>query len=66
MKNIGFKKIEDGAVRTVWKDDSGELIYMFPCDFCECGIPIDQDSGNDCEYIRTEVLTETKPKKKRT
>lgn len=63
MKKFSFKKIEDGKVRTVWKNNKGKLIYLYPCDIACTGVPISGD-GEDCEYVRTEILTETKPRKK--
>ena len=63
MKKLAFKKVPDGEVRTVWKDDKGNLVYLYPCDFADTGVPIDEESGADCEYVRTEVIKEIKPKK---
>ena len=52
-----WEKVYDGKVRTVWRTNDGELTYLYPCDIADTGVPINEDDGTDCEYVRTEVLS---------
>lgn len=55
---FSFKKVPDAEVRTVWKNNEGELVYLYPCDIADTGVPISED-GEDCEYLRTEIIVKT-------
>ena len=59
MATIKFKMMKDSEVRTVWKDKEGELVYLYPCDFADTGVPIDEDE-EDLEYVGTEVMQKVK------
>lgn len=50
-----FKIIPDNKIFHIWVDDSGEEHSVPPTYYAESGTPIDAESGNDMEYVRTEV-----------
>jgi hypothetical protein len=54
-----WKTIEDSKVRHVWanEDGSGE-ITVDPTFYQDSGTPIDDETGDDLMYVRTEILEE--------
>jgi len=53
--NKARKIVPDAKIYHIWRDSEGEEHAVHP-DFYECsGTPIDGESGEDMEYIRTEI-----------
>lgn len=52
-----WKEISDENIRHVWLDtDTNEEVFIYPYFYEESGTPVCHESGNDMEYLRTEVL----------
>jgi len=51
-----WRSVVDTDVRHVWKDDSGKEHRVAPTFYAEAGTPVDEHTGNDMKYVRTEVL----------
>lgn len=53
-----WKALPDKNVQHIWKDTAtGEEFAVSPTFYQENGTPID-DEGDDCEYLRTEIINE--------
>lgn len=48
--------IADNKVRHVWTNEDGVEITVDPTFYAESGIPIDEETGDDLTYVRTEIL----------
>jgi hypothetical protein len=46
----------DQHVRHVWKDPSGNEHFVGPDFYGQNGTPVDDETGDDMEYVRTELL----------
>jgi hypothetical protein len=51
-----WKIIKDDNVRHIWEDSSGKEHAIPPSFYAEAGTPVDGDTGDDMEYVRTEIL----------
>lgn len=49
--------ISDENVRHIWLDDVGKAWGISPMFYENSGIPIDEASGRDMVYVRTEIKT---------
>lgn len=47
--------VEDRKIYHIWKDSEGEEHAVHPDFYEENGTPICPESGDDMEYIRTEI-----------
>ena len=57
MGKIKTKVIADSLVFHIWKDtDTGEEIAITPDWYEENGTPITVETGEDCKYLRTEIV----------
>lgn len=56
-----WKTIPDNQVRHIWAPDEAPTgegeISVDPSWYAENGTPIDPETGNDMNYVRTEILT---------
>jgi hypothetical protein len=60
MNNEQWIIVSDACVRHVWRDSQGNE-HFIPPDFYEVsGTPIDEQTGNDMTYVRTEVFVGNK------
>ena len=48
--------IDDSKVRHVWVNDYGKEITVDPSFYAHSGTPIDERTGDDLSYVRTEIL----------
>jgi len=48
--------IADNKVRHVWANEDGKEITVDPTFYAESGTPIDEETGDDLTYVRTEIL----------
>lgn len=48
--------IDDVKVRHIWVYSNGMEIAVSPAWYEENGTPVDAETGDDCEYVRTEIL----------
>ncbi len=46
---------DDNDLRHIWVDSSGLEHSVSPAFYADAGTPIDEDSGDDMEYVRTET-----------
>lgn len=53
-----WKEIENSKIRHVWADSEGEEIEVDPTFYTDSGTPIDGETGEDLEYVRTETLVQ--------
>ena len=53
-----WKIVEDAKVMHFWACADGTEISVFPDFYQENGTPVDPVTGDDCVYVRTEVLIE--------
>lgn len=50
--------ISDKEVRHIWANEKGEEISVDPSFYADGGTPIDEETGEDLSYVRTELLCE--------
>ena len=50
--------VPDGMLRHVWANEQGEEISVDPSFYADAGTPIDEETGEDLSYVRTEILCE--------
>lgn len=55
---MSWVKIDDRNVRHVWANEQGEEIQVDPSFYADGGTPIDEETGDDLSYVRTEILAE--------
>ncbi len=48
-------EIDDSRVRHVWRDREGKEITVSPSFYSGSGVPIDEEDGEDLEFVRTEI-----------
>lgn len=51
-----WKTIDDSKIRHVWVNGNGIEVMVDPSSYACCGVPMDEDTGDDLEYVRTEIL----------
>ena len=49
------KTIPDNKIFHIWKYSDGEELSVSPDWYQDNGTPVDPETGDDCEYVRTEV-----------
>ena len=55
MKHPKWIPIPDARVRHVWANEAGEEISVDPSFYADAGTPIDEETGEDLSYVRTEL-----------
>ena len=48
--------IVDSRVRAIWRDSTGKEHAIPPSFYSEAGTPVCPETGEDLEYVRTEIL----------
>ncbi len=51
----GWVKVPDNAVLHIWRDADGNEVTVSPTFYADAGTPIDSETGDDMEYVRTEI-----------
>ena len=56
MSKEQWKTIPDADVRHVWRyPGTDDVVFVDPTFYTECGTPIDDETGDDLEYVETQI-----------
>lgn len=59
--NDDWITISDDEVVAIWQDGSGMEHRIPPWFYADAGTPIDEGTGDDMEYVRTEIIDQGQP-----